>query len=265
MARADQPADPEEGNGVKSCKLIPLMIHSIAQAGFALVIGSLLAHQPQPASAIAVTAYNTIDSGSLSGTSSTELTTTWGDRVLLAATGKLNRFEFTLFNSPSSVGNLNAINILLRFFDGPSFNTSTGTGSLLGFVDGDVIFSSGLTPGTYSRIAVDGNLLSTPIDLTTNDVFITQTILAKAGPASRLGIITSSEAPLVGSNYDGFFFRSNSSGTGLYQLSGTTTNVLYFLSVTPAPSPLPIFGAVAAFRWSRRLRKAERHRPLSQG
>lgn len=238
---------------------------SFARAGGALGAATLLAATAQPAAAATLTAYDTFGSGSLNATSSTLLDTTWGDRVLLAATGKLDTFGFTVFNSGSSAGNLTAINVLLRFFDGPSFNTATGTGNLLGFVDGDVFFGSGLAPGTYSTITVDGNTLSTPISFTTNDIFITQTLLAKAGPANRLGIIVSSAAPIVGTNYDGFFFRSNSSGTGLFQLSGTTSNVLYVLNVTPAPAPLPILGAVAALRCSRRLRKAVRHRQQGEG
>lgn len=244
------------------------MINRAIHAGSTLMAATLLASLPQAASATAITAYDTVNSGSLVATSSTLLNTTWGDRVVLAATGELDLLEFSLYNSSLSAGPLDAANVLLRFFDGPSFNTSTGTGSLLGFLDGNIIFPAGLAPGTYSRIVVNGGALSTPISFTTNDIFITQTVLAKAGTANRLGIVATHAAPIAGDNYDGFFFRSNSSGTGLFQVSGTTTNVLYFLSVTPpppAPSPLPVFGAVAALRWSRRLRKASRHRELAEG
>ena len=235
------------------------MYSSAFHLSHGLLAAALLGCLPQAASASIVTAYDTVNSGSISATSSTLLNTVWGDRVLLSTTGVLDKFEFSLYNSGSSTGPLEAVNVLLRFYEGPTFNTSSGTGTLIGWIDGIVSFSTALPPGYFGTITVNAAALPTPINLASNDIFITQTLLANAGSANRLGIVTTSAAPVAGASHDGFFFRSNSNGTGLYQVSSTTTNVLYSLKVSPpakVPSPLPVFGAAAALQWSRKLRRA---------
>lgn len=57
-------------------------------------------------------------------------------------------------------------------------------------------------------------------------------------------------------NFDGSFLTSNDSPINNSLPSTFSANTLTFTPNIPVPGPLPLFGAAAAFGWSRRLRRS---------
>ena len=201
----------------------------------------------------------------VSGASSTDLSTTYGDRFNLAQTGVLDELVFRIFNSSSgNTGNLDAVNVLINFYNGNSFNTANGTGTLLGSFAPSVTFSSALQPGFVSTITATGlATLPFPVNLNVADIFVTQKVTSFTGASTRFGtaITTGTGTPSVGANFSAGYFRQNSSGTGIVGASNNN-NISYSISVAaqppgPAvPVPLPLLGVAAAFRWSRKYKRA---------
>ncbi len=184
---------------------------------------------PAPSSVEALTTvYDNTASAPNFGFSSTDLAATWGDELFLAGTGLLSTNKFTVFNG-SSAG------ALLTATVGVSFYNAT-TSALLGAYSTNINFGAGLNPGFFATVTVTG-LDPLLIILNTTDIIVTQTVLAKTGPATRLGI-ASLNPPTVGSSPNTMFIAASTVGPpGFYNVGNppVPANPGYMIGVNDPP------------------------------
>ena len=181
----------------------------------------------------ATTVYDNTSSSTSLAFSTTDLTMTWGDECVLAGTGILDSFKFSVFNSGSSAGTLTGATFRLTF-------TSLSDSTVLGTYDGSVTFTTALGKGFYSVITSTG-LASNNINLsTTGPILVTQQVIAKTGTASRLGVVSLSPVT-VGSSPNYFYEKGASTPAGWYTSASGPVNLLYQVNVNAVPAP----GAVA--------------------
>lgn len=186
---------------------------------------------PTAPAAVPVIVYDNSTSPALFGVSSTSLTSIWGDRLLTTNTGLLSEMMFSIFNSGSSAGALLTAQIGVSLYDGV-------TSALLGSYTVNFNFGAGLNPGFYTLGNVTGlDLLS--INLPVTDVIVTQTVLAKTGTASRLGIV-SLTPPTVGTSPPSMYVSSATIGSGVpgfYTFASGAANPGYRLTLMNEPVP----------------------------
>jgi len=157
------------------------------------------------------TVYDNTASAPNFGFSSTDLAAQWGDELFTLGTGLLSTHKFTLFNGGGSAGNLLTATVSVSFFDGV-------TSAPLGGYTTNINFGAGLGVGFFSIITVTG-LDPLLILLNTTDVIEIQTVTAKTGPASRLGI-ASLNPVTVGSSPISMFINASTVGpAGFYNIS----------------------------------------------
>lgn len=179
------------------------------------------------------------------GFSSTDLNSIFGDRVTTTGTGILAEDDFTVFNSPSSAGNLLTASFNIGLYDGAS-NLPLG-----GYLTGVVNFGAGLPPGFFSIITVTG-LAGLNINLNTTDVLIVQQAATHTGPANRLGI-ASLDPPTIGASTNVMYINSLTVGPAGYYFIGNpplNANPGYRINVTqPVPATPSTWGRLkASFR-----------------
>ena len=169
--------------------------------------------------------------------SSTDLLALWGDRVMTTGTGILDEMDFTIFNSSSSAGTLLTATFGLEYYEGATQNFIDG------FNTASVSFGAGLNPGFFTVITVTG-LGGLNINLNTSDLFVVQTVLAKTGPATRLGI--ASHDPIqVGTSANSMFIAASTIGGGVpgfYTLGNPPINANpgYRINLVPEPGTLSL-------------------------
>lgn len=193
--------------------------------GLNLVAGK---DQGKSATAVLTTIYDNTSSTPLFGVSSSDLASVWGDELLMAGTGLLSTHKFTLFNG-SSAGNLLTATVSISFFNAI-------TSAPLGSYSTNINFGTGLPPGFFSTITVTG-LDPLLIVLGTNDVIVLQSITAKTGPATRLGIASLGPV-LVGSSPTSMYISSATIGGGVpgfYTFTAGPADPGHFIAVNPPP------------------------------
>lgn len=233
-----------------------MMLGAMALAAFA---GTTMANPATPESAIyaggmtinvltgeasfSTRAGNTIFDSStgatITATSSTNLSTIWGDSVTTTGTGVLEEFTASIFNSGSSSGAMISTTL------GVAFNqmVAGSPGASLGGFNGNVTFSSPLQPGFYTTVTFTGlSGLSTPIDLSTTDLLIRQQLTNTVG-GSRVGVVSAN--PIGVGSSPASFYKDDPSAppAGFYTFtSGAPADILYKLNVIPAPGSLALLG-----------------------
>ncbi len=192
------------------------------------------------------------------GFSSTDLNSTFGDQLQLASAGTLDSCSFSIFNSGSSAGALLTATVRIKFYDNTTPYAGTGALSgnpLLGSIDFNVNFGTGLNAGFFSIVSSGPGLSGLGINLTSN-VVMTQQVVARTGAASRLGIAATNIAPAVG-NSPGTYMYVNSTTVGAegYYNIGTNAmaNPFYQVGIVPEPaSMLALATGIAALVAKRR-------------
>ena len=176
-------------------------------------------------------AYDNTASAANFGFSSTDLAADWGDRLFLVGTGMLSEHKFTIFNTGTSAGPLLTANVAVDFFDAVS-------SAFLGGYTTNVNFGAGLGLGFYSIVTVPG-LDPLLINISTTDIIVVQSILAKTGAANRLGI-ASLNPPTVGSSVSTMYINATTVGApGFYNIGNPPlpANPGYSLSLVDPPVP----------------------------
>jgi hypothetical protein len=179
-----------------------------------------------PRTSVTAIVYDNTASAPNFGVSSTDLASTWGDRVTTTGVGILNLHKFTVFNTGTSAGPLLTALVRIDFFDAV---TSAG----LGAYQTNVTFGAGLNPGFFSIVTVS-NLDPLAINLNVQDIIITQRVLASTGTANRLGI-ASLDPPTVGSSPTSMYISSATIGGGVpgfYTFQNGPANPGYQVVVT---------------------------------
>jgi hypothetical protein len=174
--------------------------------------------------------YDNTGSAANFGVSSTDLTSIWGDQILLTGTGLLSSHTFSLFNSGSSLGPLLTANVQIEFYD-------TNTAALLGGYTTSVNFGAGLPAGFFSLVTVTG-LDPLVINIPVTDIIVLQTVLSKTGTANRLGV-ASLDPPTVGSSFGDMYIDSATIGggvAGFYTFAAGPANPAYQVAVAQPPT-----------------------------
>jgi len=190
-----------------------------------LVVGKV---QGKSATNALTTVYDNTSSTPQTGISSTDLTSIWGDELFTTGLGLLSTHKFTLYNASGSAGSLLSATVNISFYDAPS-------STFLGGYSGTISFGSGLPVGSFSTITAS-SLDALLINLTSTDLVVIQTVTAKTGAASRLGVV-SLDPVLVGSSPPTMYIQSATIAGGVpgfYNL-GITTDVGNFIGVNPPP------------------------------
>lgn len=163
------------------------------------------------------------------GSSSTTLTTVWGDNLTAIDTGTLDEMSFTVFNSATS----NTLPILTY---NTAINFRRADNSLIGGFTGNVNFGTGLTPGFFSVVTFT-NLagLAIPIEIDTTSLIVTQQRTAHTGGSVRMGVAHLNPIN-VGASPDTFLV--NGAATTLT----IPANPGYRIGVIPEPASLALLG-----------------------
>jgi hypothetical protein len=175
---------------------------------------------------VLTTIYDNSTSAANFGVSSTDLAATWGDELLTTGTGLLSTHKFSIFNSAG--GNLLTALVGVSFYDAVST-------ALLGSYSTNINFGAGLPVGFFSTVTVTG-LDPLVILLSSPDLIVTQTVISKTGPTTRLGI-ASLTPPTVGTSPASMYIQAstiNGGIAGFYTFSGPA-DPLYQVVVNPAP------------------------------
>lgn len=222
---------------------------------------ALLALVVVAAGAQAQVVYDNTTQAAAFGFSSTDLSSTFGDSLTLASTGTLDSLSFSIFNSGSSAGALLTATVRISLYNDTVPYLGTGSlaaaDPLLGSIDFNVNFGTGLNAGFFSVVSSGPGLSSFGINLTTN-VVMTQKIVAMTGAATRLGVAATNIAPTVG-NSPGSYMYINSATVGAegYYNIGTNAmaNPYYNLGVVPEPASMLALGAGLAALAAKRRKK----------
>jgi hypothetical protein len=209
-----------------------------AQYGGSLTI-NVLTGETSYGSRAGITVYDNSAGTSLIGTSSTNLSTTWGDNTMLTGTGILEEFSCSIFNSGSSATAMASTDINIGF----NQMVAGLPGASLGGFTGTVTFGTPLAPGFFSVITFVGlSGLSTPVNLSSTDILVRQQLSATVG-STRAGIVSANPIA-VGSSPPTFWKDDPSSPpAGFYVFaSGAPADVLYKMNIIPAPGAMALLG-----------------------
>ncbi len=185
-------------------------IYVDVQTGESIFVG------PNEAPAAGVDIYSNVASPAVSGISSTSIPSIWGDRCMTTGLGILSAQQISIFNAGTSAGALLTCTATVLFRD-------YATSAVLGGYSGNINFGAGLNPGFYSLVTfVNLETLATPINLTVNDLFVTQQVTATTGAASRLGVALL-DPVTIGSSPSTMYISSPTIGGGVpgYYTVGT--------------------------------------------
>lgn len=186
-----------------------------------------------------ITVYDNTAGTSLVGTSSTNLSTTWGDELLTTGTGILEEYSCSIFNSGSSASAMVSTDINI------GFNAMVGgtPGASLGGFSGSVTFGSPLAPGFFSVITFTGlSGLATPIDLNTTDILARQQLSTTVG-STRAGVVSANPIA-IGTSPPSFWKDDPSSPpAGFYVFSsGAPADLINKVNIVPAPGAMALLG-----------------------
>lgn len=176
------------------------------------------------------------------GFTSTDLTSTFGDRVAATGTGILNANDFTVFNS-SSGGSTRVLQSVVATIC--HFNATTSA-SLGCYQTNPITFTGGLGAGFFSVVTITG-LSSLNINLNTTDILITQQLSSPVFTGAgtpRLGI-ASLDPPTIGTSTNVMYINSSTVGpAGYYNIGNPPSNANpgYRINVTPEPTALAMLG-----------------------
>jgi len=151
------------------------------------------------------------------GFAQTNLATIYGDRVATTSKGLLLENDFTIYNSGSSAGALLTATYQISFFNAASNTLIGGFNTNVNFTAG-----GGLPPGFFAVVTVT-NLGVLGINLNTQDVLVTQQLVAKTGTATVVGI-ASLDPPTIGSSTNTMFISSPSIPAGYYNIGNPPLN-----------------------------------------
>jgi len=158
--------------------------------------------------------YSNVTSPANFGFSSTSFTSVWGDRVTTVGTGILDQHVFSIFNSAG--GSLLTATVAVNFYDAVS-------AAFIGGYTTNVNFGAGLLAGQYSLVTVT-NISPLAINITVTDVLVTQTITAKTGTTTRLGI-ASLDPVTIGLSANTMYINSSTVGpAGYYNIGNPPQN-----------------------------------------
>lgn len=196
--------------------------------------------EANPAPLAAVDVYKNTSSPATFALSSTDFGAIWGDELFLADTGVLDQMDFTVFNSPFSVGVLQSGSFNLDILDAGDFSD-------LGNFNTSVIdFGPGGLPINFYVIVTVSGLAGLGINLTTTDILIQQRILTHTGPADRPGIV-GLDPVTVGTGTATMFIAASTIGPpGFYAVGGVAmANPGYRVAVLqPVPAKSTTWGSV---------------------
>ncbi|HRJ50148.1 MAG: PEP-CTERM sorting domain-containing protein [Phycisphaeraceae bacterium] len=184
----------------------------------------------------ATTIYSNTASAPNFGVSSTDLNSTWGDKVTTTGTGgPVTSQQYTLFNSGTSLGTLLTATVDLLYFDG-------GTNAFINGFSGNINFGpGGLAAGFFSIITFTG-LDGLNMNLPTTNIIMTQKVTAKTGLANRLGIASLNPVN-IGSSGDEMYIDSTTIGpAGYYTFANGPAQPGYQIDLVPAPGALALMG-----------------------
>lgn len=172
-------------------------------------------------------------------TSSTNLSTIWGDECFTTGTGTLDEFSCSIYNSSSSATPMVSTGLSV------GFNAMSGgvIGAAIGGFNGTVTFTSPLSPGFFTIVTFTGlSGLGTPINLSTTDVLVAQQLSSTVG-STRAGIACSSPVS-IGSSPTTFYKNDPSSPpAGFYTFGATTPgDPMYKIVTIPASGSLALIG-----------------------
>ncbi len=197
--------------------------------------------------------YETLSTAAQRGFTSGDANAYFGDSILLADTGRLDTFRFAAFNGGSSSGPLTTATYEFLFFDNASFTAGDYSTGLIGGFTGNIDFrdpsdplDTGLDPGFFSRRTFTGlSGLTTPIDLLTDTIVITQRLIASTGGADNFGVIDFA-GPSIGAAATQLYIDAstiNAGTPGFYGINdgpgtpSTPFSVGYDVTVAPIPEP----------------------------
>jgi hypothetical protein len=170
-------------------------------------------------------------------TSSTNLATVYGDRVIATGTGTVHEFAFTVFNSATSnTMPITTMNVQINF-------RRDVDSSLIGGFSGNVNFGAGLSPGFFSIVTFTNlESLVTPIVLDTTALEVEQQRVSHTGGSVRMGV--ASMVPInIGSSPDTMLIN------GAEQAFASPANPGYRIAVPePASLTLLALGGIAVLR-----------------
>lgn len=183
--------------------------------------------------------YDSSTGATIAATSSTNLSTIWGDQTLMTGTGVLEEFSCSIFNSGSSAGAMVSTQLGVQF----NANAGGALGATLGGFTGNVTFSTPLAAGFYTVVTFTGlSGLSTPINLSTADVIIRQQLASTVG-STRAGVVSANPVGLGSSPASFYKDDPSSPPAGFYTFSsGAPADILYKVAVVPAPGAMALMG-----------------------
>jgi len=173
---------------------------------------------PPPSNTTAlVTVYDNTASAPNFGFSSVDPAATWGDELFTTGAGRLSQNKFTIFNGANSAGPLLTATVGLSLYDGV-------TSTFLGGYTTTLNFPTGLNPGFFALVtvtALEPLVINLPASL---DVIETQTVLARTGTATRLGI-ASLNPPTIGSSPNTMYISAADVGPAGFYTVGSPTPI----------------------------------------
>ena len=175
----------------------------------------------------------------ISGFSSTDLASVFGDRVTTTGTGILQENDFTIFNSGSSAGTLATVAFNIALFDG------TTSANLASYFTAPITLN--LPAGFFTIITITG-LSALNANINTTDVVITQQVRSKTGAANRLGVAFL-DPPTIGSSTNTFYISNSTTPAGFYNVGNPPINANpgYRINVTqPVPTHPTTWGSIKA-------------------
>lgn len=183
----------------------------------------------------ATTIYSNTASAPNFGVSSTDLNSTWGDRVTTTGTGgPVTSQQYTIFNSGSSLGSLLTATVDLLYFNG-------ATNTFINGFAGTINFGTGLAAGFFSIVTFTG-LDGLNMNLPTTDIIMTQKVTAKTGLASRLGIASLNPVNIGSSGPEMYIDSTTIGPAGYYTFSNGPAQPGYQIDLVPAPGALALMG-----------------------
>jgi len=190
---------------------------------------------PAPSVPLAlVTIYDNTASAANFGFASNDPAAVFGDELLTTGTGILSTHKLSIYNSSGSAGPLLTATVNVSFYN---FTTS----ALLGSYNTNVNFGAGLNPGQFATITVTG-IDPLLISLNVTDIAVLQTITAKTGTATSLGI-ASRNPPTIGSSPITMYINALTVGpAGFYTITsgGNTLPANPVNQVVINDTPVPV-------------------------